>query len=145
MSNCSPFGSNTPSTRSLPSASTQSAATTELSLPPETATTALQPLPFSSNQSRIHATTSSFTFFASKLMSVSPFYVVLYFQILLYLLSLHKIKIHFYYTPFCFHRLQKRSENRRKARRACDKSAAVSRAISSCSCIFHFFLLYYIG
>ena len=40
MSGCCPLGSRTPYTLSLPSAATQSAATTELSFPPLTATTA---------------------------------------------------------------------------------------------------------
>ena len=55
-----------PMTRSTPRASTQSAAVTLLSLPPEIPITALQPLPFTSNQSRIHWTTWSFTCFALK-------------------------------------------------------------------------------
>ena len=58
-------------TLSFPRASVQSAATTELSLPPEIATTALHPGPFCSNQLRIHATSSSFTFPALNAMKRS--------------------------------------------------------------------------
>ena len=64
ISNCSPLGIITPRTLSLPRASTHSAATTELSLPPERPMTALQPWPFSSNQSLIHLTISFFDFSA---------------------------------------------------------------------------------
>ena len=64
MSGCTLLGMVTPITRSLPKASAHKAATTLLSLPPEMPMTALQPGPFASNQSLIHWTTWSFTFFA---------------------------------------------------------------------------------
>ena len=67
MSGWTPFGMVTPITRSTPRASTQRPATTELSLPPEMPMTALHPGPFSSNQSRIHWTHASLTFFASNI------------------------------------------------------------------------------
>ena len=72
MSNCSPLGISTPTTRSLPSASAHSAATTELSLPPEMPSTALQPLPFSSNQFRIHSTICSLTLLALNSITIPP-------------------------------------------------------------------------
>ena len=56
MSSCIPSGIRTPMTFSLPSASTQRAAVTELSFPPEIPMTALQPSPLFLKKSRIHKT-----------------------------------------------------------------------------------------
>ena len=58
MSGCSPLGISTPITLSLPKASTQRAAVTELSLPPEIPTTALQSGPYYSKNFFIHSTHS---------------------------------------------------------------------------------------
>ena len=59
ISCCSPQGIRTSITRSRPSASTQSAAATELSFPPEMPRTALQSGPFSAKNLRIQATHAS--------------------------------------------------------------------------------------
>ena len=70
------LGISTPITRSRPSASAQRAATTELSLPPEMPTTALQPGPFSRKNRRIHSTQASFTFTASNIPLASFFLII---------------------------------------------------------------------
>ena len=67
MSGCVPLGISTPKTLSFPSARTHNAATMELSFPPLMPTTALQPLPFSSNHSLIQLTIKSIAILASNI------------------------------------------------------------------------------